>query len=293
MILSVFFPKRFSQPSPNIHYVSMPVKYPWLKYLSENGGIIQIYAPKFLQALMLPESVVLLDEAGIFLNAREFRKLSVKFLNDLAQSRKQGTDMYWAAQFDEQVDKQFRMLTQFFVHCSSLSVYSARLARPVMRWKKIVFFTASRYFDWIRDPRNQRKALRTRIGFSSKVESGRLTKEDKMIFEIYSSFDRLDEDSFLISHLKKYRDRDRIFEPDIVTLWKCDLRSNYYSRKMGLAYSPYIDPFSPFYSPHLFRSLYGELPRYDFTNSSVGFEVISNLRKFKRSSNSRKLGAKL
>jgi hypothetical protein len=267
LMLFLLFSRSFEYPSkPEL--AQMPIRYPWLNYLVENGGIIQIYAPKILQALMIPESVVLLDEAGVFLNARQFQKLSIKFLNDLAQSRKQGTDIVWAAQFDEQVDKQFRLLTQFFIHCSSLSRYSARIGRPIMYIKNVVFFTASSYFDWIKDPRNKIRPLRTRFGFASKVESGPLSKEDKMIFDIFSSFDRLDSDSFVVSYLQKRREQHKPFEINIVTLWKCDLSPTYYRRKLHPNYLPEMDPLSALYNPRVFAD-------YDFLESSRGLEVVS------------------
>ncbi|MEA5472156.1 zonular occludens toxin domain-containing protein [Spirulina sp. 06S082] len=273
VVLAVCFPKFFTYPNDasDIEFVQMPIKYPWLNYLTENGGIIQIYAPEILQALMIPESVVLLDEAGVFLNSRQFQKLSMKFLNDLAQSRKQGTDIVWAAQFDEQVDKQFRMLTQFFIHCSSLSRYAAHIGRPIMYVKNVFWFTASSYFDWIKDPRNKIRPLRTRFGFASKTESGTLTKEDKMIFNIFSSFDRLDTDSFVVSYLQQRRDQHKPLSIDIVTLWKCDLSPTYYKRKLYPNYLPDLDPLSDLYNPRLFDD-------YDFLESSKGLEVVSSKR---------------
>ena len=42
---------------------------PWVKKLCESGGIIQISSPEKIEALLIPESVVLLDEAGILLNS--------------------------------------------------------------------------------------------------------------------------------------------------------------------------------------------------------------------------------
>jgi hypothetical protein len=103
---------------------------PWIVYLCKmNKGIIQIPNPRNLQSLLIPESVCLLDEAGIFLNSREFQKTPRELLADLCQSRKFGADLMWCAQFDEQVDKQMRMLTQYFVHCSSLSTYDRKLEK--------------------------------------------------------------------------------------------------------------------------------------------------------------------
>ena len=83
----------------------------WVKRLCETGGIIQISSPEKLEALFISESVILLDEAGILLNSCEFAKIFQRLLADLAQSRKDGCDLIWCAQFDEQVDRQLRLLT--------------------------------------------------------------------------------------------------------------------------------------------------------------------------------------
>jgi hypothetical protein len=104
---------------------------PWIKVMMERGGGISwIINPENLQALMIPESVILLDEAGIFLNSREFAKTPKELLADLAQSRKDGCDLIYCAQFDEQVDKQMRLLTQYFWHCTGFSLWDKKLRRP-------------------------------------------------------------------------------------------------------------------------------------------------------------------
>ena len=86
-------PKYFKKPRK----LRFKPQLPWVKYLCENGGIVQIPAPKNLQALLIPESVVLLDEAGILLNSRDFANTPKELLADLAQSRKTGTDLIWCA----------------------------------------------------------------------------------------------------------------------------------------------------------------------------------------------------
>lgn len=148
-----------------------------------------------IEALMIPESVVCLDEAGIFLNAREFARTSTELLADLCQSRKQGTDLVWAAQFDEQVDKQFRMLTQYWIHCDSVSMYSKKLRRPALFWKKIYWFKAYDYNYWQSNVKDRSSHFKTRFAYAFKYEGGLLNKSDRVIFNVFDSFSRLDHQS--------------------------------------------------------------------------------------------------
>lgn len=209
---------------------------PWVKRLCESGGIIQIPFPEKIEALLIPESVVLLDEAGILLNSREFAKTSKQLLADLAQSRKDGCDLIWCAQFDEQVDRQLRMLTQFWIHCESLSMFDKKMRRPKLFYKRIFWFRCSDYHEWQHNPKARGNHFKTRFVYSTIYEGGLLSPADKMIFNIFDSFKRLD---------KKYDGSD------IKTIWHCNLPKDYYFQRL-LCYVPQRDPLSKDY-----QSLWG------------------------------------
>jgi hypothetical protein len=145
-----------------------------------------------LEALFIPNSVIALDEAGIFLNSRDFARTSTDLLSDLCQSRKMGVDLFWAAQFEEQVDKQFRLLTQYWVHCDSVSVYDKKLRNSRLKWKRIFWFTAADYFFWLSNPRDRSSHFKTRFAYACDYEGGLLTAADRKLFEIFDSFSRLD-----------------------------------------------------------------------------------------------------
>ena len=202
-------------------------QYPWIKWLCENGGIVQIPFPEHLEALLIPESVVLLDEAGILLNSREFAKTSKRLLADLAQSRKDGCDLIWCAQFDEQVDRQLRLLTQFWIHCESLAVFDKKMRRPKLWYKRIFWFRCSDYQEWLNNPRVRGNHIKTRFVFSTIYEGGLLTKADRQLFKIFDSFSRLD--------LKTGNH-------SIITKWHCKLPQEYYVNKLK-DYESYKDPF--------------------------------------------------
>ena len=215
---------------------------PWVKRLCETGGIIQISSPEKLEALFIPESVILLDEAGILLNSREFAKTSKKLLADLAQSRKDGCDLIWCAQFDEQVDRQLRLLTQFWIHCESLSMYDKKMRRPKLFYKRIFWFRCSDYQEWLQNPRVRGSHIKTRLIYSTLYEGGLLTPSDRKLFSVYDSFLRLD------IHENK---------ADINSKFQCKLPRDYYFCRLDpyvAEHDPFCKYFRPLYSSHLKRT---------------------------------------
>lgn len=167
-------------------------KYGWLAHCIQNKQYAIIDAAEDIDSLLMyPESVVCLDEAGIFLNSRAWQNTSKALLQNLCQSRKDGIDLIWASQFDEQVDKQFRFLTQYWIHCNSLTMYDSSMRRPKMHWKHYDFFDATAYSRWQSSPARM-SALKTRFQFAFKTVSGYLTSDDKQLFKCFDSFSRLE-----------------------------------------------------------------------------------------------------
>ena len=124
--------------------------------------------------LSYKNSVVIFDEAGIFANSRdwaELKKDNPAFIIDLVQVRKDGVDLIWAAQSHEMVDKQLRMMTNFYYRCNSM------LGKFYRRYK----FDPKSFVKWELTGKTAKHA----IG----VQAGRF---DPAIFGIYNSYGRLD-----------------------------------------------------------------------------------------------------
>lgn len=172
-------------------YASMR-KMGWIAHLIDTRQIAVIDAVEHIEDLLqYSNSVVCLDEAGIFLNSREFSKTPKKLLMDLAQSRKDGVDLIYASQFDEQVDKQMRFLTQWFIHAQGISVYDKRLKRPRLSFKHYFYFDAENYFDWASSPRKKGSFFRSWLA-AFKMEFGAVTSADLQLFKCFDSFARLE-----------------------------------------------------------------------------------------------------
>jgi hypothetical protein len=138
------------------------------------------------------QSVCVLDEAGIFLNARQFKNCPAQLLMDLAQSRKDGNDLIWASQFDTQVDVQFRNLTQFWIHCDSTTGWDKKERRPSLVWKTYFHFKGAEYERWQRSTKARTSFFRTMFAYAFDTQFGPLSKTDKMLFDCFNSFTRLE-----------------------------------------------------------------------------------------------------
>lgn len=177
-------PKKYKVKNPLL---------PWIKKCIEEGkGINWIINPENLQALLIPEAVILLDEAGVFLNSREFAKTPKELLADLAMSRKDGCDLIWCAQFDEQIDRQMRYLTQYFWHCLGTTMWDKKMRRPRLIFKLCHVFDATTYVQWARNPKARSNGIKTRFAYAITTYSGMLTIADKQLFKCFDSFSRLD-----------------------------------------------------------------------------------------------------
>jgi hypothetical protein len=209
-------------------------RYPWILHLIRNGGISCIPNPKNLQSLLIPESVVCLDEAGILLNSRDFANTPKALLADLCQSRKDGVDLFWASQFDEQVDKQFRLLTQYWIHSDGVSVYDKKMKRPKLVYQRYYWFRAADYFEWLHNRRDRSNHFRTRFAYASKYVGRFLTSADKQLFRVYDSFSRLD----TVDNTAR-----------ISTVHNCPLNFSYYYSKLGEFYDGSLNPFSKEWIP--------------------------------------------
>lgn len=161
-------------------------------------------------------SIVCLDEAGIFLNSRNYKNTPAQLLMDLAQSRKSGNDLIWAAQFDTQVDVQFRNLTQFWIHCDAFTAYNKKMRRPELKWKTYYHFKGAEYQRWQLSTKARTSFIRTYFSYSFKTEFGPLSVVDRMLFTAFDSFTRLENQAAAAKEMKlpSYRTQEELEKSD-------------------------------------------------------------------------------
>ena len=158
----------------------------------DKGGIIYIDPNSSLgDILKIGQSIVCLDEAGIFLNSRAFMSTPRELLADLCQSRKFGADLIYAAQFVGQVDRQMRDLTQFVIHCSGTTVYNKKERRPELKLKNYHVFTRTTYERWI-ESKAQFNPIKTRFAYAMHSNTGPMSIADIMLFAAFDSLQRID-----------------------------------------------------------------------------------------------------
>ncbi|MEM9817614.1 MAG: zonular occludens toxin domain-containing protein [Cyanobacteria bacterium P01_D01_bin.6] len=170
---------------------------PWIIWLCDNNqiSVVDTKENDNLSALFegRSESVVMLDEAGIFLNAREFMKTPKQLLMDLAQSRKDANDLLYSAQVDIQVDKQFKMLTQYFIHAEGMTKrFDKKLRMPKLYYKRYYHFRAAAYWAWVGNFQVRASALRSWFK-ADFMTAGPMTKKDYFLFKCFKSKARLEQ----------------------------------------------------------------------------------------------------
>lgn len=174
-------------------------KYGWLGHIIDLGRVkcIPCKSVNDLTEIFLYEnSVILVDEAGIFFGSRDWTKIPKDVLADLCQIGKGGKDVIWCSQFDEQVDKSFRMLSTDYIYCRGLTMWDRYMKRDRLTFKRYYYFQPEAFSQWWEDKKARRDgiqgALRTAFMYAKKVEWGTVTAADIQLFKCFSSFSRLD-----------------------------------------------------------------------------------------------------
>ena len=110
-----------------------------------------------------------------------------------------------------------------------MAIYDKKIRRPRLFWKRVYWFRAADYMNWLHNPKDRGSHLKARFAYGFKYEGGLLSPADKQIFNCFNSFSRLD-----TKYGKKY--------PVISTLQKCNLPRDYYFNLLKDNYRPQFDP---------------------------------------------------
>ena len=98
-------------------------------------------------------SVAVVDELGIFANARAWGSLPKEFLRNLVQVRKLDIHLILIFQYIDQVDKQIRQNIQHWIMCRSSSVYSIELRAPRMLSRIAYHYDSEKFYRLMEDTR--------------------------------------------------------------------------------------------------------------------------------------------
>ena len=174
-------------------------RYMGLKWVSENLSndlIYYIRTDKNVAHIMaVKNSIILFDEAGVYLPARGATYNTPRELLDgLCQVRHDGQHLIYIAQSDKQVDIAIRNLTEDVFQCDGIIQFSQALGNDELVWKNVYRFNPDGYAVYLGDPKVRKNPLKCRI-LANKTWQGPLSCLDSFSFTIYDSFKRLSEQS--------------------------------------------------------------------------------------------------
>jgi hypothetical protein len=167
--------------------------YSWLLDNLGNRIIFYIDCDKALSDILsIKDSIVLLDEAAIFLPARGSANNTPKqVIKDLVQVRHDSQYLIYLCQNETQVDSFLRNLTEEIFHCNGQSKWSRKLRNQELFWKTVHLFPPDHYQQWVSDPKLRKNPIKTRL-LATKSWTGMLTAADMLLFQVYDSFNRLE-----------------------------------------------------------------------------------------------------
>lgn len=184
------------------HYCKL-MGFSWLLENIDKGIIHFIPSDSDLTSILsIPDSVVLLDEAAIWLPARGSTQNTPKeLLKDLCQIRHESQYLLYIAQSETQVDSALRNLCEIVYWCNGTSVWCDKLRNEKLLFKTIHQFTTDCYQQYMSDPKLRKNPIKTKI-LATKTWSGFLTASDKFVFELYDSFNRVEAESQRVDTFK-------------------------------------------------------------------------------------------
>lgn len=137
------------------------------------------------------DSVIIIDEAGIFLNSRNWQNNdNLSILQRLCQSRKRSNHAFVIAQFPNQIDAQLRELLQYYLICSA-TTRRASDGCLYMVLQNTKMFEAQAYQKW-QNSKHTSNPIKTRMAYTMRTWSGPLMCNQIQLFSIYNSYDELD-----------------------------------------------------------------------------------------------------
>ncbi len=177
------------------------MNYRWLFDNLEKGIVYYISCDDSLESIMsIKDSVVLLDEGAIYLPARGSAYTTPKqLLKDFCQVRHDSQYLIYSAQNERQVDVALRNLTEEVFWANGTSVWDDKLRNEKLIAKTIRRFTTDTFEQFMGDAKLRKNPIKVKI-LANKSWTGLLSCADKYVFQLYSSFARLEGKQVLVKN---------------------------------------------------------------------------------------------
>jgi hypothetical protein len=193
---------NFSLNARALYYYFLGHGYTWLLSRLLHGGIkVRSCANgselRLIEFMQEKGTLYLIDEAGVYLNARNFKNIPLDFLSDLAQIRHDSRRLFWISQYKDQVDKNLRELSASYIVAECPTRYSHKLKNTELLSKYYRIFTAKNYDVFekkiLSGALTGAKAAINSARLADKVIMGSLSEYDRLLFKAYGSFLRVED----------------------------------------------------------------------------------------------------
>lgn len=165
--------------------------YQWLAHRIYHNKCRSKYCEDLETFFDLPKTIYVMDEAGVYINSRNFKKTTDGFLETIAQVRHDGKIFWYIAQYYEMVDKVLRDLSSSFIHVDSSLRFNKKLGNSEILWQRIYLFSQRNYRIYLEKVCYKFTGVKHWVNarrLSDFQWEGVLSDDDKMLFKVYQSF---------------------------------------------------------------------------------------------------------
>jgi hypothetical protein len=168
----------------------------WLWENIPKGIIYYVSANKnFAQFLQIPNSVILLDEMGLYAPSAQSWTLPPEAFNAVANNRKNCQHIVFAAQYPSQVHSAVQQICSEILYAEGTTIWDDKLRNEKLLFKDCHLFGPSEFEVWYRDPKIRKNPVKVWV-LATKHWKGIISAMDAHTFRVYNSFGLLErEDS--------------------------------------------------------------------------------------------------
>lgn len=166
--------------------------YTWLWDNIPKGIIYYVSANKnFAQFLQIQNSVILLDEMGLYAPSAQSWSLPPEAFNAVANNRKMCQHIVYAAQYPSQVHSAVHQICSEILYAEGTTVWDDKLRNERLLFKDCHLFNPSEFEVWYRDPKVRKNPVKVWV-LATKHWKGVISALDAHTFRIYDSFGLLE-----------------------------------------------------------------------------------------------------
>lgn len=166
--------------------------YRWLFENLSKGIVYYISTNKnFAQVLQIPNSVILIDEFGLYAPSSQHWTLPPEAYNAIANNRKNLQHIVYAAQYPSQIHSSINEILTDVIYCEGQTVWDEKLRNERLMFKDTHAFGPGEFKVWFRDPKLRKNPVKVFV-LAKKHWKGPLSAMDELTFKLYDSFSLLE-----------------------------------------------------------------------------------------------------